>query len=353
MEKEIDEITVYQSARWISPAEAMWRIFSFNLPEIYPIVYSLQLHVENHQQVTYNNEDDLSTIIENENTKQTMLTKFFQVNEVDEFARTLNPSERERYFLRVLMNHIRGSTSFHDLRTANRVIVLTYREAALLHGLISGDNHYEECLSESIVYQMPISLRRLFATLLVLCSPNNPKLLWDKFKCYMIDDYVHENIPSKVGEVQALEEISCILESLGKNINDYQMVPYNVNMNENDRLRRMIEDETTNLDIKGGLSGAFVIDGPGGTSKNILYKALLAAVMSQNSIALTTASSRIVASLLPRGRTAHSRFKIPLEIVGDVSCSVSKQSDFQQVLPVVSRGKKEDIMKASLVFSEL
>ncbi|CAA2967846.1 Hypothetical predicted protein [Olea europaea subsp. europaea] len=50
-EKEIDEISAYQSVRWISPPEPMWRIFSFNLAEIYLTVYSLQLYIENHHQV--------------------------------------------------------------------------------------------------------------------------------------------------------------------------------------------------------------------------------------------------------------------------------------------------------------
>ena len=151
-------------------------------------------------------------------------------------------------------------------------------------------------------------------------------------------------------------------------------------------------------------SGIYFIDGPGGTGKTFLYKALLVGVRSQNLIDLATTSSGVSASLLPGGRTAHSRFKIPLETVGEVICSVSKQSalgtllkmstlilwdeapmvnrcaveavdkmlrditdcnlpfggkvvvlggDFRQVLPVIPRGKKEDIMKASLVFSNL
>jgi hypothetical protein len=461
-EKEIDEISAYQSARWISPPEAMWRIFSFHLAEICPTVYSLQLHIEDHQQVTYNGNDDLSTVVDNENMRRTMLTEFFRINEVNEFARTLlyrdfpthfvwntntkiwtprkkqvvigrivtaNPSEGERYFLRVLLNHIRGPTSFQSLRTSNGVTTTTYREAALLHGLLSGDNHCEECLSEAIVYEMPYSLRRLFATLLMLCNPNHPKLLWDKFKTYMIDDYVHENIPVEVAEVRALEDLNSVLESSGKNINDYEIVSFNINIDENERLRRMIVEETTNLNVhcahddtatlndkqqsaydtimervKSESSGAFFIDGPGGTGKTFLYKALLAGVRSQNLIALATASSGVSASLLPGGRTAHSRFKIPLETIGEISCNVSKQSplgtlfkmsrliiwdeatmvnrcaieavdkmlrditdcnlpfggkvvvfggDFRQVLPVVQKGKKEDIMRATLVFSDL
>ncbi|XP_022870909.1 uncharacterized protein LOC111390142, partial [Olea europaea var. sylvestris] len=215
---------------------------------------------------------------------------------------------------------------------------------------IERDNNCEECLSEAIIYEMSISLRRLFATLLSLCNSNDPKLLWNTFKSYMIDDYIHENISLHDAELRALNDISCILESLNKNINDYEIVSFNVDMNENDKLRRMVEDETTNLDIEesyvcaaslnskqqiaydmimekitSGSSGAFFIDGSGGTGKIFLYKALLSVVRSQNAIPLATASSGVAASLLPRSRTAHSRFKIPLKTIGEISCSISKQ----------------------------
>jgi hypothetical protein len=45
--QDIDEIQQFQSARWITPPEAMWRIYGFTLNEMYPFVYSLQLHLEN------------------------------------------------------------------------------------------------------------------------------------------------------------------------------------------------------------------------------------------------------------------------------------------------------------------
>jgi PIF1-like helicase len=60
--------------------------------------------------------------------------------------------------------------------------------------------------------------------------------------------------------------------------------------------------------------GVFFIDGPGGTGKTYLYKALLAKVRSRGLIALATASSGAAVNNLPGGRTAHSRFKIPLQL---------------------------------------
>ncbi|XP_022893193.1 ATP-dependent DNA helicase PIF1-like [Olea europaea var. sylvestris] len=209
----------------------------------------------------------------------------------------------------------------------------------------------------------------------------------------MIDDYVHQNICLEIAKVRALEDINSILEPIGKDINDYGIMPFPVDIDEAERLNRMVAEETMNFDVEEGLAW-----------KTFLYKPLLVGVRSQNLIDLATASSGVSASLLPGGRTAHSRFKIPLKTVGEVSCSVSKQfalgtllkmckliiwdealmvnrraieavekmlrdvtdcdlpfgrkviilgGDFRQVLPVVPRGKKEDMMKASLVFLDL
>lgn len=51
--------------------------------------------------------------------------------------------------------------------------------------------------------------------------------------------------------------------------------------------------------------GVFSLDGPGGTRKTFLYRALLAYVRHNFGIALAVASSGVAASLLPGGRTAH------------------------------------------------
>ena len=42
--EEVDEIKSFQSARRISPPEAMWRIYGFCLNKMYPYVMSLQVH---------------------------------------------------------------------------------------------------------------------------------------------------------------------------------------------------------------------------------------------------------------------------------------------------------------------
>ncbi|PWZ41852.1 ATP-dependent DNA helicase PIF4 [Zea mays] len=82
--------------------------------------------------------------------------------------------------------------------------------------------------------------------------------------------------------------------------------------------------------------GVFFVDGPGGTGKTYLYKALLAALCSQDKIAVATATSGVAASIMPGGRTAHSRFKIPLTIDDGAVCSFTKQSGTAKLLQKAS-----------------
>ena len=66
------------------------------------------------------------------------------------------------------------------------------------------------------------------------------------------------------------------------------------------------------VDVKQG--GFFYLDAPGGTGKTYLISFLLAKLRSQQKIALAVASSGIAATLLDGGQTAHSAFKLPLDI---------------------------------------
>jgi len=83
-------------------------------------------------------------------------------------------------------------------------------------------------------------------------------------------------------------------------------------------------------------SQVFFIDGPGGTGKTFLYKALLAKVRSEGLIAIATATSGIAASLLPGGRTAHLRFKIPIKLGDNSMCNFTKQSGTAELLRMAS-----------------
>jgi len=88
--------------------------------------------------------------------------------------------------------------------------------------------------------------------------------------------------------------------------------------------------------VDAGDGGVFFVDGPGGTGKTFLYRALLAKVRGEGKIAVATVTSGIAASIMPGGRTAHSRFKIPLSIEDGASCSFTKQSGTTKLLRMAS-----------------
>ncbi|CAF1775713.1 unnamed protein product [Brassica napus] len=66
----------------------------------------------------------------------------------------------------------------------------------------------------------------------------------------------------------------------------------------------------------------FFLYGAGGTGKTFLYRAIIAALRSSSKKVIPVASSAIAALLLPGGRTAHSRFNIPLKLFEDTYCEV-------------------------------
>ena len=68
----------------------------------------------------------------------------------------------------------------------------------------------------------------------------------------------------------------------------------------------------------------YFIAGHGGTGKTFLWRTILARLRSHGHIVLAVASSGVAALLMPGGRTAHSRFKIPLDIHDRSMCSIGR-----------------------------
>ena len=84
--------------------------------------------------------------------------------------------------------------------------------------------------------------------------------------------------------------------------------------------------------IDVGTIAIFFVDEPGGTGKTYIYHALLINVRSRGMIGLATATSGIAASILPRGRTTHSRFEIPLQTSESTMTNMSKQSGVAKLI---------------------
>ncbi|PKA56688.1 ATP-dependent DNA helicase PIF1 [Apostasia shenzhenica] len=374
----VDEIEQFQTGRWISPPEAMWRIYAFILNEIHPSVTTLQIHLPHKHAITFQESQDLQKILSFDFYKRTMLTEFFTLNAMDNETKKIlykqlpeyytwdrqgkfwskrkkqkvigrialaNPVEGERYYLRLLLNHVKGPTSFTDLQTYQNIQYKSFQDAAIARGLLDSDNNINECLAEAAILKMSNAFRRLFATLLVFCTPGNPIALLNKYYNELTDDFRRDtNDPNKTLQV-ILNSIDSFLQGMGKQIIDYISMPtyveqelsIQVSEEELKLVSLLNSDQRTIYDtiIKSinceGMT-AFFIDGPGGTGKSFLYRALLATIRNQKQIALATATSGVAASILPGGRTAHSRFKIPINMKEATTCNISKQSTTADLL---------------------
>jgi hypothetical protein len=76
----------------------------------------------------------------------------------------------------------------------------------------------------------------------------------------------------------------------------------------------------------------FFLHGPGGTGKTYLYVTLCERLRSERKIVLCVASTGIASLLLPGGRTAHKRFRIPFGLSEESSCFIQRRTQLADLL---------------------
>ncbi|CAJ2634937.1 unnamed protein product [Trifolium pratense] len=78
--------------------------------------------------------------------------------------------------------------------------------------------------------------------------------------------------------------------------------------------------------------GVFFLHGYGGTGKTFMWRTLASSLRSRSQIVLTVASSGIASLLLPGGKTAHSKFKIPVPTLDNSTCEIEHNDDYAGLL---------------------
>ncbi|XP_048441363.1 uncharacterized protein LOC125477912 [Pyrus x bretschneideri] len=387
-----DEIKQFVDARWVCAPEALWRIFKFVTNRLYPSVERLQIHLPEGQTIHFYLHQRVADILADDTNSMTMLTEFFTKNTTCPEARqylyrefperfkwsqrdklwsermnnhkvigriyAVSPNEGEKFYLRILLNHVRGPTSFKNLRTVNDIVQPTFKKAVEQRGLLEDDDSIRQCLCEATNIRMPSALRRLFVTILVYCEPHGVRRLWDEFHSFMVEDYSVSSTTNNTSILnKLLQDLNGLLVQHSKSVSDYDLPQITQDCVRDNTIPRIIQDEVS-LDISEADLNAvqnlnedqmaaynlivsaieqrdnaiFFVDGPGGTGKTYLYRVLLATLRSKGHIILATTTSGIAATILPGGRTAHSRFKIPLSPDASSTCSISIQSDLAELI---------------------
>ncbi|KAI3776977.1 hypothetical protein L1987_46770 [Smallanthus sonchifolius] len=403
----VDEIKDYYSCRYISACEASWRIFSYDVHYRNPAVIRLPFHLPGQQQVIYEACDDIDDVLNKTSVSATMFLEWMNCNKKILEARKLNyvefptkfvwkldkktwekrqrgfsigrihsvsPSLGEAYYLRILLNKVKGPRSFEEIRTVNGQECPTFRDACYAYGLLDDDNEYIEAIAEASFSGSGYYLRCLFATMLMPDSISRPEFVWEKTWNYLADDILYNQriVLKHVGLVLnedqikhlTLFEIEKFLLRNNSTLRRYPTMPFpdddcislanNTLLNEElaydkeileedfrnlftsltDEQRVIFEEIITAVTKKKG--GVFFVYGYGGTGKTYLWKTLSASLRSEGNVVLNVASSGIASLLLSGGRTAHSRFHIPLNLVEDSFCHIKPDSDLARLLKQTS-----------------
>ena len=196
------------------------RLFHMDLHENVPSVKRLALHLENQQTITFRDDQDIGELVD-AGAKETTLTGYFKMNAESEDAQQyyyhrfpehftwsshgwkkrtrgcrsdwpcvlcLRQLQSERFYLRLLLCHVKGATSFADLRTVDEVCHPTFQAACLSLGLLENDNEWNTALEQAGSSQTGHMLRNLFVSILVNCAPGQPLELWNNHKVHITDD---------------------------------------------------------------------------------------------------------------------------------------------------------------------
>ncbi|XP_057790213.1 uncharacterized protein LOC131007083, partial [Salvia miltiorrhiza] len=342
-QRNCDEVKMYYDCRYISPCEAAWRIFKFDIQYRDPAVERLSFHLPGEQSVIFTDSDPIDVVLDRATVKQSMFLSWFEV---------------------------RGPRCYEDIRCINGVQYTSFRDACYSLGLLDDDIEYIDGINEASQWASASSLRNLFATLLASDSLAVPEKVWDKCWSFLSDDILynrrillqHPDLILAEDEIKncALIEIEKLLRSLGRSLRDFATMPFptddNFQINQNrliidelqyDRIaleeeyrdflqkctyeQRHVHDKVLSA-VNSNSGGMFFVYGYGGTGKTFVWKGLSAALRSKGDIVINVASSGIASLLLPGGRTAHSRFKIPLNPNEDSTCNIKQGSDLANLI---------------------
>ena len=194
-------------------------------------------------------------------------------------------------------------------------------------------------LLDASIDHSPSRMRYLFIFLLSLGTVLNSQQLYQEHRAALLDDYLRRS-PERpeLAEALLLWELQRLSQLFDFEFRDLHWVempairPEDVDVVlANETLRTLGEQNYSllNVEQKAAVDAVeasvfgqsaqtcFFLTGPAGTGKTFVYQTLYYRLVGQGKNVLSVAYSGIAASLLLRGQTAHSAFKLKLNMVPD------------------------------------
>ncbi|XP_057296296.1 uncharacterized protein LOC130625260 [Hydractinia symbiolongicarpus] len=352
-----DEVQTFLDARYVSAPEAIWRLFEFTMHQQSHVVHRLPVHLPNNH-IVYFQQGQAEEALDRAADQATKLTAWFVLNAENHDARqymypdiplhfvfnknkvwkprqrghgksvsrmySVSPRAGELFYLRMLLLHTPGATSFEDLRTVNG--------------------------NEAVNFQMPRQLRQLFAVIFTHCEPYDPFTLWTRYKDAMYEDYIRQ-INEEHVEYRLLQDINSVLRQFGKSLTDYNLphldelppaenIDVAMEAERASQLRAQLTDEQTalaNAVIEAVVNVAnnavqnnrlFYLEGADGSGKTFTYNYLISELTGRGFQVGTAAFTGIAATLLKMGTTIHRLFRLPVPIVENSTCNITPVSAY-------------------------
>ncbi|XP_047949388.1 uncharacterized protein LOC125195255 [Salvia hispanica] len=267
VERNLDEVKLYYDCRYVSSCEAAWRIFGFEIQYKDPSVERLSFHLPNEQHIIFDEADSLDNVMSRRTIHESKFLGWMEANKIYSEGRNLTygefpskfvwkknhwqprkqrysigrlfyvaPGSGDMYYLRCLLNVVKGATCFEDLRVVNGVQYDTFRDACFAIGLLDDDKEYIDGIIEASFWSSAHSLRLLFVSILSSESVSRSEVVWQKCWKHLSDDVVYNqrklrNQPGLVlndEEIKnyVLAEIEKLLKNVGKSLRDYHGMPY-------------------------------------------------------------------------------------------------------------------------------
>ncbi|XP_042005913.1 uncharacterized protein LOC121754654 [Salvia splendens] len=382
-----------RSIKYISSCEAAWRIFGYDIQYKDPAVERLSFHLPTEQYVVFEDSEPLERVMNRNSARESQFLAWMEANKKYVEGRDLTyaefptkfvwntdhwklrkrrysigrmfyvpPGSGDMYYLRCLLNVVRGATSYEDIKCVNGIQYATFRDACYALGLLDDDKEYIDGITEASFWASAHSIRLLFVSLLLSETLAQPDIVWTSCWKYLCEDVVHKqhkilHHPDLLlghDEIQnlGLLEIEKLLVNGGRTLHEFHSMPYPRTQSLESSNNRLITDElcydrkalarkhlifvskftdeqhqvydTIMSAVNSNHGGLFFVYGYGGTGKTFIWKTLSATIRSKGYIVLNVAFSGIASLLLPGGRTVHSWFKIPINPNEDSICNIKQ-----------------------------